>query len=501
MNSFNTEHQACRRLRGTGLSHEQTRGILKQISIWINSCGEEWTVQRLKTLKTAYVNRMAGQDVNYPWISHKNGKPKGVFKVLFGLKKPQKALSALMVYTSWTSPKATEKQLEKFVSAVTSDEVLVDPSYEDDFLLSFHRLKRQVKPPTHSHFDTVESWSNRQGKRVPITKDNPNYRLPSLVRTAPSSREAMIASATHPSALDFFGRFERKVGDFPTDISALYASAAMQGEDDVDVIGKIGFIQEPGYKLRTVASPFPVFQLQLSRLGNYLYRWLRDIREDATFDQDESVREIQKEMALNGTAMMSIDLSSATDRFPFAYTQLVLDSLHENFDEHQQPFSRVELDLFEQVSRGDWVKPGGETIAWSNGQPLGVYPSFAAFALTHHVVARSVNPSFYRILGDDIVIDREAGKRLLGIYQDVLKLKISWDKTLDSDTHCEFGGRLISKDRIYAMPKWNDLSDRSFLDLMRNLGPSSVGLLKPRQKKIIKLLGEVPSTLHPLGLN
>jgi hypothetical protein len=54
--------------------------------------------------------------------------------------------------------------------------------------------------------------------------------------------------------------------------------------------------------------------------------------------------------------------------------------------------------------------PNGN-VRWRTGQPLGMYSSWAIFALTHHMVIEYCanlkgSPSFrdYSVLGDDVVI-------------------------------------------------------------------------------------------------
>jgi hypothetical protein len=194
-----------------------------------------------------------------------------------------------------------------------------------------------------------------------------------------------------------------------------------------------------------------------------------------------------------GARLMSIDLSNATDSFPLSYTMRALRA--------QDCFNDSDLLLFEKVSRGKFFDPMNNKgyTRWTKGQPLGLFPSFAAFAFSHHMVVSLTKPKFYRILGDDIVIDRDAGQRLLSLYKD-LGVSTSPSKSLDSPILNEFGGRLIMKDMIIAQPKWRELSDNSFLDVVRNLGPTAVGLLRPRQRKVVKLLSEVPKELHPYGL-
>lgn len=468
---------SCKILRCAGLRDTDIYPILNEIKRWVDQNGEEWTVKRLKLLKLGYVNLLAHGSFNLPdnsWVAHNSKGPKGPFKVLCRLKKPWKALSAFMVYTGFKATKVTEQQWMKFHSAVTSD----PPSSFVLDMLSPRIVKAFAGLPIRDdgRFWRVDDVSERQ-TRIPSWVDG-------RLKTVPNGFDAIMDNFRAPFIPEWM---ESRGGKIP-----MLAVSYWRSTRDIPstYVGTIGLIQEPGYKLRTVANPFPVYQIALSEFGECLYNALQRIEEDATFRQESAILDIQEYMK-EGGELVAFDLSSATDRFPFDLTLRCL----KTFD-----FIRPEdLDLWSRVSRGTWKSPYGD-ITWTNGQPLGVYPSFAAFALSHHAVARSVTSGFYRILGDDIVINKADSQKLASLYE-ALGCEISFDKSIDSPNLTEFGGRLITKDKILAQPKWHDISDRSFIDLARQVGPNILGLLKPRQKRIIKILSEVPSALHPYGLN
>jgi len=108
----------------------------------------------------------------------------------------------------------------------------------------------------------------------------------------------------------------------------------------------------------------------------------------------------------------------------------------------------------------------------------------------------------YVILGDDIAI---VGDQLASAYKALmtgtLGCSISESKTLTSSQAAEFAGRLILPDGDIPAFKWREVSDRSFLDVVRSLGPTSKGLLKSRQRRIVNVLAEVPEFLGGLGWN
>jgi hypothetical protein len=318
-----------------------------------------------------------------------------------------------------------------------------------------------------------------------------------VVKTVANNLEDFLSSFSYPPVLDYFDKMKQ----LPDGLEETLIASAFIGDNFSSLeelsAGRIGYIQEPGYRLRTIANPHPSIQVALSRLGNKVYHMLKGIETDCTFNQDKAIEDVQ--IFLNSTentrGIMSIDLSSATDRFPLSVQLGVLYKLAE------RGLLEVEdVNLFSEISRSKFTLPNGTTIKWETGQPLGVFPSFGTFALTHNMLAQTVKPKFFRILGDDIVIDFDAGVRLRSVYKD-LGLVISEDKSIASKHLAEFGGRLISNNKSYVQPKWRDISDRSFIELARNLGPKSMGLFKPRQIKILNILSDVHPDVHIWGLN
>ena len=215
----------------------------------------------------------------------------------------------------------------------------------------------------------------------------------------------------------------------------------------------------------------------------------------------------------------SVDLSSATDQFPFRLTRYILLKLNKanlicmrhGYDEH--------LALWVRLAMVRWHSDRGE-VRWKKGQPLGLYPSFPAFALSHHYIIRClwdwINPNDnsteihedvnqddhlinliegespelvpreprtypYRILGNDIVI---FDKRLAKIYQDTMKrlgCPISLDKTFNSRVMAEFAGSTIITSKGAIKPgKWHYIDDDNFMDVLKAMGPSGLKYLRPK---------------------
>jgi hypothetical protein len=139
----------------------------------------------------------------------------------------------------------------------------------------------------------------------------------------------------------------------------------------------------------------------------------------------------------------SIDLTSATDRFPISLQEIVVSQLE------GEVFARVWKDLM----IGEPFEFRGKYYKYATGQPMGAYSSWAVFALTHHLWIQfsakraGLRLPFldYRLLGDDVVIRND---RVAQEYLSLLELigvDVSKDKTLVSPDSFEFAKRFFYK--------------------------------------------------------
>lgn len=143
-------------------------------------------------------------------------------------------------------------------------------------------------------------------------------------------------------------------------------------------------------------------------------------------------------------------------------------------------------------------------ITWNRGQPLGLYPSFASFALTHGLLLQGllgkVWDNEFFILGDDVVI---LDRSLYMKYREVLArlgCPVSESKTLNSTKVAEFRSVVYTIDRMIPQFKWRHISDESFLDLVKNM-PYIYPLLRPKQRTVVRLISGLPESLGGLGWN
>lgn len=91
-------------------------------------------------------------------------------------------------------------------------------------------------------------------------------------------------------------------------------------------LGQLAFKEEAAGKLRVFALVDVWTQSLLKPLHEELFRLLRLIPNDGTFDQDESVNRC-KEKSLSAGCAYSFDLSAATDRLPIIFQSAILDRI------------------------------------------------------------------------------------------------------------------------------------------------------------------------------
>jgi len=193
-----------------------------------------------------------------------------------------------------------------------------------------------------------------------------------------------------------------------------------------------------------------------------------------------------------GKTVHSIDLTGATDYFPLG---IQLETLNCIFGD------LLDIKLIREISQVRWKSEMGD-IQWKRGQPLGLYPSFGMFTLTHglllsFLLGREYNHEFF-VVGDDVVILDDT---LFTKYMEILRImKCPWSpsKSLSSNLLSEFTGKVILENHVIPSYKWRKISNDNFLDICKNLGPQSSVLLTKAQKRVFDV---VKHLVEPIGLN
>lgn len=506
-----------KRLVHVGLPGELREPFFRLVLSWIDSSGLEWTVSRLKAIRVDFLRKKGGQCKSSSWIkSGKNGMwfggPIGSLEhfAFRNEKSFQIAITVLSLYTAFISEKVTPSQARKFVSGVAAKAVTIQPS-----LIEAVRLGFQLSglSPRNKHLPNAK----------PLLAYNPSPTKygPTPLGSVPEMESVVdsldfLSYEGGPSHLLRFWDLYKPVLDGLDPekdwVLRSYTGFGLRSQPEPKPgalnVGRIGLIQEPGFKLRAVANPGRVFQRVLEPLGRELFQTLKSLPWDCTFQQNKADTAIQSAL-YQGQKVYSVDLSGATDYFPLDLQVEVLRQL--------LPGSRNTVDLFIEISNGWWSVPKSfpkdlliefgfcnSRIQWSKGQPLGLFPSFASFALTHGLLLLGLLGHEHRgeffILGDDVII---LDSTLYSRYRSALSsmcCPVSESKTLESSQIAEFRSVVFTSTSQIPQYKWRMPSDDSFIDIVR-LNPYMYSTFRERQRKVIDLICGLPVELGGLGWN
>jgi hypothetical protein len=478
--------------------------IIRKVDKWYKCSGDDWATDRLKAIKLDVIRRRAGMPPISQWIAQNSSSFKGEFGLLERwMSKSDKnfarGIQLLQIYTLFFAQGITPKQKEKFLSGVLAEPPLPSAiSFVKEIVdKGFDLLPNVVKYKKLDKCQSLTDMLPSPCKRAPLL-DGSVPEVEGIVDSLQFLFET-IEGASH------YNRFKHTHYKFVLDGLWDVLCDPENRRENKDVfkpmkahgsflVGRIGLIQEAGRKLRAVANPGRVFQKVLEPFKAAIYRYLETLPFDCTFDQSKAIPVLQDALT-HGKTIHSIDLSGATDYFPLELQEHLLLKM----------FPKVDVDLFCELSKASWYMPLYGEISWRRGQPLGLWPSFGAFALTHGTLLLGLlNKEFdnqFFVLGDDVVI---LDDQLAQDYFQALSLMgcpVSIPKSLHSNSLCEFGGKIITASTVISQYKWRDISDESFLDLAKILGPKSLPLFKPRQVKIIKRLAQIPDFFGGLGWN
>jgi hypothetical protein len=222
---------------------------------------------------------------------------------------------------------------------------------------------------------------------------------------------------------------------------------------DSGYAGAVRGMQKQGCKLRTVVIPTARLQadfMPMHKSLQYAYQQMFP-KENCCEDQLRGARAIKDHLD-RGNSVYSVDLSSATDRFPRAFSEAVLDVL----GMHRY------ADALEEVCLRPWKNlnlQGPSTLYYEVGQPMGLYGSFPLFHLSNLAVAEYAasqvtncpdwmvehptipfsDGTYFKIVGDDIVMsDSQVADRYRAIME-AFGVEISETKTFSGQV-AEFAG-------------------------------------------------------------
>lgn len=205
-------------------------------------------------------------------------------------------------------------------------------------------------------------------------------------------------------------------------------------------IRALSIINDREMKLRPVAILDYWTQLALKPLHDHIFKILKDIKSDFTFNQLDGPKHLLKLKSVD--KYYSLDLKSATDRFPIKLQEIVLGRLLSL--PKARAWRRLLTDLPFTLNNSSNI-----TVSYGAGQPMGAYSSWAVFSLTHHLLvkyaAQDINYTEYALLGDDIVLTNDLVAERYMRFIESLGVEISKPKTIISKDIFEFAKRLYFK--------------------------------------------------------
>jgi len=464
--------------------------LIKDLEKWVEHSGRSWTCNRLKSALAVAIQLRAGNlqtareilmDNGIGWtsIDPKNLRIKGTLGVLIRnfvvALRPQsirRAHAMLRLHTLLVLEEVTECQKDELLSVISS-ETSGDRAFIDQLAQELEVFVRknlfsidttewdnpdlsQLKAfrSTHNSLD----WHELQLEEDCLIREEISMRVPKdkqLVRLKKKRYSQVVAGLLTnvwlPPALQGLNPAE-----------SFRQSLVNSGAENCTA-GRISFILENGGKVRVVAIPNVWLQWLLKPLDKALYACIRKDPVSVNFDQVDGAYFLQNCFE-EGKGVASVDLSSATDRFPLALQLGFLRGvgLHDY------------ADAIKSISEGEWVVSGRNNIHYGTGQPMGMYGSFPLFHLTHVWLLKFLFEKWgygnclvdklpFRVLGDDVIISSPA---LALRYKRVLKrlgVEVSKSKTVTSSTIGQFAGftgvKTPSRTIVYRPYKWKKNCD------------------------------------------
>jgi hypothetical protein len=290
--------------------------------------------------------------------------------------------------------------------------------------------------------------------------------LAALVKSDFVDQFRSLAQAYHPLLLNFVDNY-------------MQSGTLMSMSKPRLSIGKLSFKEEAAGKLRVFAIVDNFTQWLLYPLHKLIFKLLRSIPMDGTFNQ---LKPIYRLLRLEAKEFYSLDLSAATDRLPIVIQERLLNVWFSAVPDFGTNWAQILVNRsyrFSSDPKYDNSKHGlSGFVKYSVGQPMGALSSWAMLALTHHFLVQVsawrigfVSPGImytnYALLGDDLVIcDKQVAKSYLKLMSDI-GVAINLNKSILSPTGkgLEFAKRTF----IDGM----DVSPISLRDLSLSLRPGA----------------------------
>jgi hypothetical protein len=237
------------------------------------------------------------------------------------------------------------------------------------------------------------------------------------------------------------------------------------------LLNRLAVVKNVSGKSRIVGITNYWIQLALRPLHKTIFRFLRGISQDGTFNQHAPIKRLVERRG-SEAMYFSFDLTAATDRLPLDLQEYVLGLF---IGENKSRLWKEILSMpFEY---------NGKEYYYAVGQPMGAYSSWAMLALTHHMVVQAAANFWggckpfedYAVLGDDVVVTGDVldmvnpskDDTVANRYHEImtsLGVEISLGKSIVSNNYIEFAKRLFDTE----LRDWSPLGPGLILNLVRD---------------------------------
>lgn len=541
--------QMVARLTTIPLEHRLVIQFYELFRKWSDSSGPLWAVDRTKAFRDCIMqSRARGGLTNKPeWVATtKSGNLKGTYRELFqasmtSYKGFRAVINLLNIYTIWTRQTLSTSELSEIQKEINQPPVVVGSSGSPGTRtlrkmravwyskgVAFNNVDGRTTP-TRVKCNRAEPLSQilpgKDSHVAQLGTDLSRIKNSLFYQTAPESiRQALggylmetwdPAYQQCPWTLEDLRKVVPKAScetredaiQFVIRNQASLATEANVVRGRKDMVGRVNYTHEPGLKTRFFAAPNIVIQRALEPLKDGLFKVIRRLPWDCTTHQRKADDLIIRQMR-DGKTVHTVDMSKATDNFPWEYQKAVLDMVMQTRDQYTADLIRL---LVTTVERGEWHLGSGRTLKrcrWKKGQPLGLGPSFPLFTLTHGLVLFALNEgrwdSKFFVLGDDVIILDDVLANKYKKWLQTVKVNVSLAKSFSSSEVGQFAGKTYTPYGAFWAPKWNMITKSSVLDACAWWYPG-LSQAFPHDSKLIDKVLSLPLPLgngwNPQGLS
>lgn len=510
----------CKSARAMGMSRSKWLNVEDHLHVILESSGPEFTIQFLKDLKEYSIARMVGEPHELSWHKKtKNGSPAGWQSNLTSFAKPKTSIQILgALINSIELGEMSSKQYEKWhrgvrvdrdVASVAADTARIFnngkwvskkhqadmsrvflKSFADNGLFGLKDLTGSSIPVgsfsinVEKTFDKIGKFKSKHGSSMSTTERQSLNKLlqkqsaaflnawVQTVQTSPvwaGNMEVELIELCEERGIPVKDKYARLLlaehirkynDDVPAGDAEFWfddfgSNASSETSIYPGINGHVAFLQQPGGKLRTICNPNRYAQHVLRPLQKAMFNHnFMKMKVNSVFNQQDGIAWAQHMLA-KGRQLASMDLTAATDLLNSQ--EFINNALVSHLDQ-DDPLT-IALDYFEIAAKGNWEVPAlNRQISFTEGQPLGLGPSFPMLTLQNTMAAMlAVEQGMqngdipwgtdysdcFRVVGDDMIIISEL-KDYYASNISAMGGEANPEKALLSHRYAEFCSQMIT---------------------------------------------------------